>query len=183
MIKIGIIFSVLIGLRYLFYVVSNLVHKDNECIVFDSRYTKGRWDDHNTILWFIAHTERKPVSGYLNQLSQWHPTPFCLHIHCKNGVPILPKMSYPASSLQTIGSQAKHNFSNLYIPQLTMAWIITLGIWKQPNPTDDQGLVRTYSIASTKVSHLGEKTPQVCPGNQTFHSSERFQNSCKNREW
>ena len=43
-------------------------------------------------------------------------------------------MSYPASSLRTISSQAKHNFSNLYVPQLTRAWIIALGIWKQPKP-------------------------------------------------
>ena len=49
-------------------------------------------------------------------------------------MPILPKISYPASFLRTISSQAKHNFSNFYIPQPTRAWIIALGIWKQPKP-------------------------------------------------
>ena len=114
--------------------VNNSVHKCHKYTVFDSGYDKGRWNDHNTFLWFITHTERKLVSGYFNQLFQWHPTPFCLHIHCKNRVPILPKMSYTASFLRTIGSQAKHNFSNFCIPQPTKAWIIALGIWKQPEP-------------------------------------------------
>ena len=111
--------------------VNNSVHKGHEGIAFDSRYTKGRWDDHNTFLWFIAHTEK---TGYLNQLFQWHPTLFCFYIHHKNGVLILSKMSYPALFLRTIGSQAKHNFINFYIPQPTRAWTIALRIQKQPKP-------------------------------------------------
>ena len=69
MIKAGIILVFLTGLRYLFY-TNNSDHKDHECIAFDSRYTKGRWDEHNTFLWIIAHTERKLISGYLDQLFQ-----------------------------------------------------------------------------------------------------------------
>ena len=105
-------FTVLIGLKYPFYMVNNSVHKGHNCIAFNSGYTKDKWDDHNTFLCFSAHTERKLVSGYLYLLLQWHPTPFCLHIDCKNGVPILPKMSYPASFLRTISSQAKYKLSN-----------------------------------------------------------------------
>ena len=79
-------------------------------------------------------TRRKLVSGYLNQLFHWHPTPFCLHIHHRNGVSILPNMSYPASFLRTISSEAKHNFRNFYIQQSPRAWIIALGICKQAKP-------------------------------------------------
>ena len=48
MIKAGIMLVFLIGLRYLFYIVNNSVHKDHKCIAFDSRYTKGRQDEHDT---------------------------------------------------------------------------------------------------------------------------------------
>ena len=44
------------------------------------------------------------------------------------------KMSYSTLFLRSIGSQAKQNFMNFYIPQLTRAWIIALGIRKQPKP-------------------------------------------------
>ena len=43
-------------------------------------------------------------------------------------------MSYSTLFLRYIGSQAKQNFMNFYIPQLTRAWIIALGIRKQPKP-------------------------------------------------
>ena len=44
------------------------------------------------------------------------------------------KMSYSTLFLRYIGSQAKQNFMNFYIPQLTRAWIIALRIRKQPKP-------------------------------------------------
>ena len=47
---------------------------------------------------------------------------------------MIPKMSYSKLFLKYIGSQAKQNFMNFYIPQLTRAWIIALGIQKQPKP-------------------------------------------------
>ena len=40
------------------------------------------------------------------------------------------------------------------------------------NPTEDQGLFITCSSTFTKGSHSGKKMPHVCPGTQTFHSSE-----------
>ena len=43
-------------------------------------------------------------------------------------------MSYSTLFLMFIHSQAKQNFSNFYIPQLTRAWMIALGIRKQPKP-------------------------------------------------
>ena len=172
-----------IGLKYLFYVVNNSVHKGHECNVINSGYTKCKWDDHYTFLWLITHTERKLVSGYLNQLFQWHPTPFCLHIHHKNRVPILPKMPYPASFLRTIGSQAKHNFNNFHIPQQTRACIVTLGIWKQPKPY-------RRSRAGQNLFHYIHQRITLRQENTTGTSRKpnlslirEIPKSLKNREW
>ena len=81
-------------------------------------------------------------------------------------------MSYPASFLRTIGSQAKHNFSNFYILQLTRAWIIALGIWKQPEPyrrsRAGQNLFHSFHQRIT----LRQENTTCMSRNQTFHSSE-----------
>ena len=47
---------------------------------------------------------------------------------------MMPNMSYSTRFLMTIGSLAKQNFNNFYIPQLTRARIIALGIRKQHKP-------------------------------------------------
>ena len=83
--------------------------------MLDSRYTKGIQDDHNTFLWFFAHTERKLVSGYLNQLFQWHLTPFSLHMHqylsCQDIIPsIIPEDHWFSS--QTQFQQFLHTITN-----------------------------------------------------------------------